>query len=109
MTWAGRPSSRKRWAMSRIYDALKKAELEGRGAGSPAAAPARPEPLEALGQQGTAELHVPPAQWGGGPPEALRELSPGRKLVESKLQGRERIRLGMGEPGAGRSGTARLV
>ena len=80
--------------MSRIYDALKKAERERQGlagpepgaAGAPAAAGAAPA---AVGGE------VPPTAWGVVPPELLKELSGVRRVLEASLPDRTRFALGV--------------
>ncbi len=88
--------------MSRIYDALKKAEGEGQLA--PRSSHAEiPEPVPASIADGD------PAMWGVIPPEFLRELSAVRRLVESKLPGQPRIALGMVSSVAGEGASSVLL
>jgi Mrp family chromosome partitioning ATPase len=81
--------------MSRIYDALKKAEQERQGQ-SPAEAvgdPATPKDAPFI-PVAPAGLELPANAWGLVPPELLQELAGVRRIVETQVEGRTRFAVG---------------
>jgi len=92
--------------MSRIYDALKKAEGERQtqpaGPEAAAAAPAQPAPpVEAV--------TTVAGDWGRIPADLTRELSAVRRLVESKLPEHARIALGIASSVDGEGATTVML
>jgi len=88
--------------MSRIYDALKKAENERHSPGSAAPAPrAASEEMPAIASGA--------GEWGVIPTDFLKEISAVRRLVESKLPGQSRVALGVVSSVAGEGATSVLL
>jgi protein-tyrosine kinase len=90
--------------MSRIYDALKKAEQEARGAA--VRPPAGDEPAA---PPSTADMARAEGNWGIVPPEALKELSTVRRVLESRVQDRSRFAVGVVSSVAGEGATTVLL
>jgi protein-tyrosine kinase len=82
--------------MSRIYDALKKAEQERQGRSAPGeAAGEGPPPTDAVFVPAAAPgVELPANAWGLVPPELLQELAGVRRIVESRVEGRSRFAVG---------------
>ena len=95
--------------MSRIYDALKKAERERLAPSEAAVAAAEPAPAPSAAGPSPGGLALAPGQWGVIPPEALKELSAVRRLVETRLPGQSRIALGLVSSVAGEGTTTVLL
>ena len=95
--------------MSRIYDALKKAEQERQGQPSPGAAAGDPAaPQQAVFVPGPpAGSELPAEAWGSVPAQLLHELAGVRWVVESQLEGRSRSAVGImsSVPGEGSTTT----
>lgn len=88
--------------MSRIYDALKKAEGEQH---APSHSAPAPEPASGPARA----LDADPTIWGVIPPDFLRELSAVRRVVESRLPGQKRIALGIVSSVAGEGASSVLL
>lgn len=93
--------------MSRIYDALKKAEQERQGQADPAAADPSAAGSAAEFASPPVATEVPEQVWGVVPPGLLRELAGVRRIVEGHLEGRSRFAVGImsSVPGEGATTT----
>ena len=90
--------------MSRIYDALKKAEQEARGTAAPP-----PAGEEAAAPPTAADLARAEGNWGIVPPEALKELSTVRRVLESRIPDRSRFAVGVVSSVAGEGASTVLL
>ena len=91
--------------MSRIYDALKKAEAERH---SPSSASSAADSTRTVSQELPA-VASGAGEWGVIPADFLKELSAVRRLVESKLPGQARVALGIVSSVAGEGATTVLL
>jgi Mrp family chromosome partitioning ATPase len=94
--------------MSRIYDALKKAEQDRRGQPAPEAAEAPAAPT-ATADRPVTTGEMPAGAWGVLPPELLKELAGVRRVVESHLEGRSRFAVGILSSVKGEGATTALL